>query len=294
MAIVINTNVNSLIVQRSLNASTNGMATAMERMTTGLRINSAADDAAGLVISKGIETQQRGTEMAIKNAQNGINMLQTAEGNLDKIQEHLLAIRDLTLQAMNGGYSADEVKAMESEVQARQNEIDRIATGAKFNEFDLFAAGKTKTDGVTYQIGSGSKAATNTIEVKGVFHDAQLSTLSGGAAAGIKGAITFVDSGGAVKDRSAIATDVLDKIDVAIKDVSSRLGTIGASSIRLNAAVDNLSVQSQNLQAANSRIKDADIAQESSNYLNKQILQQAGAALLAQANQAPSVALSLI
>ena len=102
MAIIVNTNVDSLKVQRNLNAATAGASKAMERMTTGLKINNASDDAAGLVISKGIETQQRGSEVAIKNAQNGINLLQTAEGNLDQVQNHLLAIHDLTLQAMNG------------------------------------------------------------------------------------------------------------------------------------------------------------------------------------------------
>ena len=161
MAIVVNTNVDSLKVQRNLNSATTSMSKAVERLTTGLKINQAADDAAGLVIAKGLEAQQRGSVVAQNNAQTGINLLQTAEGNLNVIQEHLLRIRDLTLQAMNGGYSAEEVKAMEDEVVERTAEIDRISNAAKFNEFQLFPVGGA--DPLVLQIGAQSDKATNTI-----------------------------------------------------------------------------------------------------------------------------------
>ena len=294
MAIIVNTNVDSLKVQRNLNAATSGASKAMERMTTGLKINNASDDAAGLVISKGIETQQRGSEVAIKNAQNGINMLQTAEGNLDQVQNHLLAIHDLTLQAMNGGYSVSEVQALENEAKARAEEIDRISNGAMFNEFKLFDDTKTAADStVTLQIGANSDKVTNTIDVKGVFFNATMSALTGGTSSASFAFTTGTGSSAAIKDRAAMET-TLNAVKSGIKEVSERRGVIGASSVRLNAAVDNLTVQNENLSAANSRIKDADIAKESSNYTNQSILQQASASLLVQANQSPSIALTLI
>ena len=294
MAIIVNTNVDSLKVQRNLNAATSGASKAMERMTTGLKINNASDDAAGLVISKGIETQQRGSEVAIKNAQNGINLLQTAEGNLDQVQNHLLAIHDLTLQAMNGGYSVSEVQALENEAKARAEEIDRISNGAMFNEFKLFDDTKVAADSiVTLQVGANSDKATNTIDVKGVFFNATMSALTGGTSSASFAFTTGTGSSAAIKDRAAMET-TLNAVKAGIQEVSERRGVIGASSVRLNAAVDNLTVQNENLSAANSRIKDADIAKESSNYTNQSILQQASASLLVQANQSPSIALTLI
>ena len=286
MAIVVNTNVQSIQVQNNLNRVTDAMNTAMERMTTGSKINSAADDAAGLVISKGIEVQTRGTQVAKSNAQSGTNLLQTAEGNLSVMQDNFMRIRDLTLQAMNGGQTEDQLQAMQEEAQARLAEIDRIATGAKFNTFDLFGGETRDSDAetVTLQIGTGSDGATNTIEIADVFNDAHVSTLTGQA--------TFTSS--------FVGTDLtemqaqLDQLDTAITEISSRRGTIGSTINRLDSAMDQLDTQYENLSAANSRITDADIATESSNYIKNQILQQASASLLTQANQQPNIALSLI
>ena len=286
MAIVVNTNIQSIKVQNNLNSVTDAMNTAMERMTTGLKINSAADDAAGLVISKGIEVQTRGSQVAKDNAQSGVNLLQTAEGNLAVMQDNFMRIRDLTLQAMNGGQTQEQLEAMQEEATARLAEIDRIATGAKFNTFDLF--GGATHDGadekVTLQIGTGSDSATNTLEISDVFNDAHVSTLTGQAA--------FTSS--FVGTDLAAMQDQLDQLDVAITEISSRRGTIGAVSNRLSSAMEQLDTQYENLSAANSRIKDADIATESSNYTQNSILQQASAALLVQANQQPNIALSLI
>ena len=286
MAIVVNTNIQSIQVQNNLNKVTNAMNTAMQRMSTGSKINSAADDAAGLVISKGIEVQTRGTQVANDNAQSGINLLQTAEGNLSVIQDNFMRIRDLTLQAMNGGQTDDQLQAMQEEAQARLAEIDRIATGAKFNTFDLFGGETHDSDAetVTLQIGTGSDGATNTIEIADVFNDAHVSTLTGQA--------TFTSAfvGTDLADMQA----QLDQLDVAINEISTRRGTIGSTINRLNSAVEQLDTQYENLSAANSRITDADIATESSNYVQNQILQQASASLLVQANQQPNIALSLI
>ena len=286
MAIVVNTNVQSIQVQNNLNRVTDAMNTAMERLTTGSKINSAADDAAGLVISKGIEVQTRGTQVAKSNAQSGTNLLQTAEGNLSVMQDNFMRIRDLTLQAMNGGQTDEQLQAIQEEATARLAEIDRIATGAKFNTFDLFGGETRESDAetVTLQIGTGSDGATNTIEIADVFNDAHVSTLTGQA--------TFTSS--------FVGTDLaemqaqLDQLDTAITEISSRRGTIGSTINRLDSVMNQLDTQYENLSAANSRITDADIATESSNYIKNQILQQASASLLTQANQQPNIALSLI
>lgn len=287
MAIVVNTNIDSLRVQRNLNSASTNMSKAVERLTTGSKVNQAADDAAGFVIAKGLEAQQRGSVVAQNNAQTGINLLQTAEGNLDVIQDHLLRIRDLTLQAMNGGYSYDEVKAMEDEVLARTAEIDRISNGAKFNEFELFPTGGA--DDLVLQIGSNSDEATNTITVTGVFIEATTSVLTGRAGNPIK----FTDGVSDIVDLTEFR-QILDDLDTGIKEISTRRGTIGAITNRLESAVEALDIQNENLLAAKSRIMDADIGEESSNYTKYQILQQASASLLVQANQSPSIALSLI
>lgn len=292
MAIVVNTNVQSIKVQNNLNRVTDAMNTAMERMTTGLKINSAADDAAGLVISKGIETQTRGTAVAKSNAQSGVNLLQTAEGNLAVMQDNFMRVRDLTLQAMNGGQTEEQLTAMQEEATARLAEIDRIATGAKFNTFNLFGGDDGTKSGadtdVTLQIGTGSDTATNTITVSNVFDDAHVSTLTGASGFASK----FVNAG--APETLANMQTQLDNLDTAITEISTRRGTIGATSNRLSSAVEQLDTQYENLSASNSRIKDADVGAESSNYTQNSILQQASAALLVQANQAPNIALSLI
>ena len=289
MAIVVNTNIQSIQVQNNLSKVTEAMNKAMERMTTGSKINSAADDAAGLIISKGIEVQTRGSQVALSNAQTGVNLLETAEGNLAIMQDNFMRIRDLTLQAMNGGQTEEQLGALEEEARARLAEIDRIATGAKFNTFDLFG-GETR-DGadetVSLQIGTGSDGATNMLEISGVFNDAHVSTLTG--AAGFTSTFSQADVGGITAMQLQ-----LNQLDTAISEISSRRGTIGAVSNRLESITEQLNTQYENLSAAKSRITDADIATESSNYIKYQILQQASASLLTQANQQPNIALSLM
>ena len=287
MAIVVNTNVQSLKVQNNLNRVTDKMNTAMERMTTGLKINTAADDAAGLVISKGIEVQTRGTQVAKDNAQNGINLLQTAEGNLAVIQDNLMRVRDLTLQAMNGGQTATEVKAIEEEVTARIEEVSRLAGGAKFNNFQLFS---DSNDEVRLQIGTGADESQNTITISDVFDSATISALTGGTSSA---KFKLTTATGSIVSAGAFST-ILTATDKAITEISTRRGKIGAISNRLSSAMQSLDTQYENLSAAGSRITDSDVATESSNYTQYNILQQASASLLVQANQAPSIALSLI
>ncbi len=285
MAIVINTNVAALKVQSNLELVTAAMNTAMERLTTGLRINSAADDAAGFVISKGLETQISATSVASDNAESGINMLSTAEGNLDIIEENLVRIRDLTLQAMNGGLSDDEMSAIQTEISARVEEINRVAEGSTFNDFTLFGRSDTSND-VNLQIGTTSDSYSQ-ITISGVFDAADIDSLVGKSFD-----YEFFSDG--VFDEDFDFNAMLDNIDSAISSTTTRMGQIGAYSNRLESVIDQLDVQYQNLSAANSRIVDADIAEESSNYTKNSILQEMAVSLLVAANQQPSIALSLI
>ncbi|MBQ3102456.1 flagellin FliC [bacterium] len=300
MALVINTNVSSLKVNNNLNRATSRAEEAMERMSTGFKINRAADDAAGFMISKGLQTQISGSEVAADNAQNAISILTTA-GVLDTIQDNLMRMRDLTLQAMNGGYSASEVAALESEAKARALEIDRQSLAATFNKFNIFDEEKAATDEFVIQVGTRADKATNTISITDVFYSATLSTLTGNVVSGNSASADFIafTTGTAAagdletKDYDELG-EILNALDSAIDQVSSRRGIIGSTTNRLNSTIDSLTVTVENLSAANSRIVDADIARESSEYTKQYILQQASASLLTQANQTPSLALSLI
>lgn len=301
MALVINTNVTSLKVNNNLNRATSKAETAMERMSTGYKVNRAADDAAGFMISKGLQTQISGSEVATDNAQNAISILTTAEGVLGTIQDNLMRMRDLTLQAMNGGYSASEVASLESEAQARALEVNRQADAATFNKFKIFDKDKTADDEFVIQVGTRAEKATNTISITGVFYEATLSKLTGDVVGGDSTGGNFIKfttgstAGGdlAVKDYDDLG-EILNALDSAIDEVSSRMGIIGSTTNRLNSTIDSLTVTVENLSAANSRIVDADVAKESSEYTKQYILQQASASLLTQANQTPSLALSLI
>ncbi|MBR1977313.1 flagellin FliC [bacterium] len=288
MALVVNTNVTALRTRNALNAATNGASQAMHRMSTGYKINSAGDNAAGFMISKGLQTQISGSDICVDNAQNGINILQTAEGTLDTIQDNLLRMRDLCLQSMNGGYSQTEIQALSDEAAARALEIDRIADSSKFNNFQIFDKTKTATASkMLLQVGTGAAEATNTIGIENVFYGATLSCLTGDTSFGST-ALTF-----AGKDRAGME-EILTKLDTAIQNASARRGQIGVSINRLESAIDAQTVQKENLTSSYSSLVDADIAEESAEYTKQYILQQATTSLLAQANQTPSLALSLI
>ncbi len=289
MALVVNTNVTALRTRNALNRATDAAANAMQRMSTGYKINSAGDDAAGFMISKGLQTQISGSDICVDNAQNAINILKTAEGTLDTVQDNLLRMRDLCLQSMNGGYSDTEIKALSDEAAARAQEIDRIAKSSTFNNFKIFDETKTAAQSeMLLQVGTGAAVATNTISVENVFYGATLSALTGGDTGLASSAVDFVG-----KDRTGMET-MLQQIDQAIQNASARRGQIGVSINRLDSAIDALTIQKENLSSSYSSLVDADIAEESAEYTKQYILQQATTSLLAQANQTPSLALSLI
>ena len=285
MGIVVQTNTLALNSQKNLNKATSSMNQAMERLSTGYKINKAADDAAGLFVATTMTSQISGSEKAKENANIGINLLQTAEGSLTTIQDNLQRIRDLTVQAANEVYSSESLAAMKMEVDARLAEIDRIANVAEFNGIKLLDGTK---DSITLQIGANSTAGENAVTIENVFKDTKSATLNVNNS-NYKNAFT-----GGNADQITDAQAYLSAIDIALETISTQRSNIGAYQSRLNSAIDTLTVNIENLSAARSTIQDADVAVESSNYIKNQILQQSTTAMLSAANQAPSIALSLI
>jgi len=281
MGIVVNTNVSSIMVQRSLGSSTDQISKSLEKLSTGYKINRAADDAAGLAISQSLLSQARGASQASANAQTGVNLLQTAEADLGIIQDNLQRIRDLTIQAANGTYGTTERNAIYSEVQARTEEIDRIAKSSTFNAIKLLDGSNTT---LNLQIGSNSAASLNALSIGAPLGKATTSSLGLGDTATVSSAYAT----------SAKAASFLSSIDAAITSVSTRRSQIGSLQNRLDTAIKSLAVKQENMESANSRIRDTDVAKEAANLTKNQILQQASASLLAQANQSPQIALSLL
>lgn len=277
MSIVVNTNVASLMVQRNLSKATSSLQTSMQRLSTGMKINNAGDDAAGLALSEKINGQLSASDVCKNNAQTGINMLNIADGDLDIINQNLQRIKDLAVQSANGVYSDSERLSMDQEVQLRIEEINRIASSSTFSDVNLLDG--TIAD-MKLQIGTGSDEAQNTIDISDAFQEATATALGVTAVASISTA--------------ANARAMIDLIDTAVNNISTRRSVIGASVNRLNSTVDRLDVRKENLQSTYSTIRDTDIASESTNLTKQQILQQSAATLLQQANQTPALALTLI
>lgn len=278
MGLIVNTNLSSLTAQKSLASNSASLQKSMEKLSTGMRINSASDDAAGLTISEKFRSQYRGADVALSNAQNGNSMLQTAEGDLSVIQDNLQRVRDLTVQAANDTNSSAERNAIVKEVQARFTEINRIAKGSSFNGIKLLSG--ANSNGLHLQVGANK----NDIITADAFDAATV---------GANG-LNIAGTAGTKLTNSTDATAWLDEIDKSLKTVSQRRSDIGSLQNRLASTMDSLSITSQNLKAADSNIRDVDVAKESSKMVKSQILQQASATLLAQANQTPSLAMSLI
>ena len=277
MAITVNTNIPSLTAQSSLNKATNAMNTAMERMSTGLRINSSKDDAAGLAVANKLDYQVGSFKVAQDNAQMGASMLDTMEGVMTTINDNLTRIRDLTEQAANGTYGTDAMKAITTEVNARLAEIDRVANSTEFNGKKLLDGSTTS---VKLQVGIHGDNTNSQIELDStVFQNCTKTGLS-------LSDVTW--------DSDSDARGFLATIDAAIAKVTDATTSIGGKQAAISSAMESAEVMVTNLTSASSLIKDADIAEESSNYIRQQILQQTSASLLATANQAPSIAMNLI
>ena len=281
MAQVINTNVMSLNSQRVLMNSSSSMATSLERLSSGLRINRAKDDAAGLAISQRFTSQIRGLEQANRNANDGISLLQTAEGALDEVTNMLQRMRELAVQSMNGSVSAGDRKSLNDEYQELRSEIDRVFKSTEFNGTNLLGAGATLTMQVGFKAGANYQIA--------------ISTLNMGSATSANGGVSFIiqSTGNTVSTTTGASTAVA-RLDSAIDKVSQKRADFGAKQNRLEAAVRNNANVIENQSAARSRVMDTDFAAETANLTRTQILQQAGTAMLAQANALPQNVLSLI
>lgn len=279
MAIVVNTNLTALKTQANLNRATSGVSKSLERMSTGMKINDAKDDAAGMFVATKITSQIRGSKVAQDNIVTGSNLLATVEGDLDTILGHLNRIRDLAVQGANSIYDTDGIGAMKSEVTARLAEIDRVANASSFNGQNLLAATGAITS-LRLQVGANADIVANKIDVTGVFGN----TTSAGLG------LTL----GTNMDTAENSANFITTIDTAIKTINTKKSTIGAVQNRLESAQEALITTIENATAAKSAIMDADIAQESMEYTRQQILQQTSSSLLAQSNQLPAIALTLL
>ncbi|MCL1057827.1 flagellin FliC [Shewanella gelidimarina] len=272
MAITVNTNVTSMKAQKNLNASSQGLATSMERLSSGLRINGAKDDAAGLAISNRLDSQVRGLEVGMRNANDAISIAQISEGAMQEQTNMLQRMRDLTIQAENGSNSADDLATIKNEITALSSEITAIADTTAFGNTKLMSGGFTA--GKSFQVGHQNG---ENIDVK-----VDRMTASSLGVSGL--------SVGAAADR----TTSLTNIDAAIKKIDGQRAELGAVQNRLSHNISNSANTQANVADAKSRIVDVDFAKETATMTKNQVLQQTGSAMLAQANQLPQVALSLL
>ena len=280
MSLTINTNIASLDAQRNLSASQGSLATSMQRLSSGLRINSAKDDAAGLAIAERMNSQVRGMNVAIRNSNDGISMSQTADGALAQVGDSLQRMRELAVQARNSTNSSSDKDSLNKEFSQLQAEIQRVLGGTTFNGKHMLGADATKMD---FQVGANTTSNdTVSITTTDMTQDSKITAVTGSSA--------VIDSSA---DASAIGT-VIDNIDKAIDDVNDVRATFGASESRFDSIISNLQSSVENQSAARSRIMDADFASETANMSRAQVLQQAGTAMIAQANQQPQQVLTLL
>ncbi len=307
MPIIVNTNVTALRTQKSLNSATSTLEKSLERMSTGLKINRAGDDAAGLYVATGLNTQIRGSKVAQNNVETGNNVLSIMEGDLDVILDNLNRIRDLSVQAANSVYSEDAMTAMADEVKQRLAEINRVSEASNFNGLNLLNGDSKLSDqGLRLQVGANADEAGNCIKIEPEFFAKLNSSTLGAkttegiqgdsgitAANGLSGGPNFENVDAAFASASA-AAQYINMLDTAINDISNKKATIGATMNRLDAAASSLTTTIENNTAAKSTIMDADIAAEAAEYTKAQILQQTSSALLVQANALPQIAISLV
>lgn len=279
MAIIVNSNLASLNAQRNLESSQNSLNQSLQRLSSGLRINSAKDDAAGLFISEQLTRDIRGTNQAVRNAADGISLGQTAEGALSEIGNNLQRIRELAVQSANA--TTNDRKGIQAEVDQLTQEISRIIQTTEFAGNSLLnAAGGSET--LTFQVGASGTASN------------QL-TISTVSMTGIAGYAASLTATGTVNvSNAANASAALSALSTALDTVNQSRATYGALQNRFEAVISNLQNYAENLTAARSRIQDADFAAETANLTRAQILQQAGVSILAQANTLPQTALSLL
>ncbi|MCA5923502.1 flagellin N-terminal helical domain-containing protein [Curtobacterium oceanosedimentum] len=294
MGMSINTNLSALNTYRNLNATQNDLSKSLEKLSTGLRINRAADDAAGLSISEGLKSQVGGLTVAARNAQDGISVVQTAEGGLTETHSILQRMRDLAVQAGNDSNNADSRAAITTEVGELQKELGRISSSTNFNGINLLdgTAGTAGDGKLTFQVGANAGASSKIevdlgkANVKNIAENLTVTAGTDADGAAVPAKISFASNTAA---QAAITT-----IDAQIKTVSEARSSIGAVQNRFDHAINVTNVAKENLTAAGSRITDVDMAQEMVKYTRDNILSQAGTSMLAQANQSTQGVLSLL
>ena len=286
MTQTINTNLNSLNAQRNLNMSQSSLATSMQRLSSGMRVNSAKDDAAGLAIAERMSTQVRGMTVAIRNANDGISLAQTAEGGLGKVADSLQRMRELAVQSANATNSSSDKDSLDKEFGELAKEVQRVIGGTTFNGKAILG---TNAGVQTFQVGANTTTNDTinfaTVDLSG---DASITPVAGTDNTG---------AGRAVIDNTANPVaihTVIDNIDTALNTVNNQRATMGASQSRFDAVISTLQISVENQSAARSRIMDADFAAETANMSRANILQQAGNAMIAQANQMPQQVLRLL
>ena len=281
MSVIVNTNVQSLIARRHFDNATKALATATERLATGIKINHAGDDAAGLFIAKGLETQLSGSEQCQTNIALAINVLEIAEGDLATISDNIARIKDLATQAATGIYSNSSRVAMQQEIDGRLDEITRISKSSNFNGFNLLDGNSALAGGLRIQVGHGSDAATNSVTIQNVFIS------SGADDIGLSKGFISVSN-------AAVSATTIQYCANALDLVTQRRTNVGVAQARLEMTSDRLATSIEHLASTKSTIMDTDIGKETSELTNQQILQQISTSVLTQANQAPAIALSLM
>ena len=277
---VINTNIMSLNAQRNLSATQSALATSVQRLSTGLRVNSAKDDAAGLAIAERMNTQVRGMNVAIRNANDAISLSQTAEGTLSKINDMGQRMRELAVQSANATNNDSDRASLNQEYQALAEEIKRNLAGASFNGTKLFATAAA----LTFQVGANAATTDQiTIKTENLAGDNSIVEVIGAAGADAASIGT-----------AAGASAALGKLDTMLATVNSKRAEFGATQNRFEAVIQTLQVSAENQTAARSRIMDADFASETAALTRAQVLQQAGTSMLSQANSLPNNVLSLL
>jgi len=266
----INTNINSLTAQRNLSMTANSLSTSMARLSSGLRVNSAKDDAAGLAIAERMDSQTRGMNVAIRNANDAISLAQTAEGALGAISNNLQRMRELAVQASNGTNTSADVASLDNEYKLLAAENSRVASATSFNNQAVIGTANTT---FTFQVGANAVSANDQIQVT---------------------ATSFSGTATSLGTASSTAFAQISALDADINTVTSARATWGATQNRFDTVIANLRVSSENSAAAHGRIMDADYASETANLSRAQVLQQAGTAMVAQANQGPQSVLALL
>jgi|LauGreDrversion4_2_1035121.scaffolds.fasta_scaffold01851_1 flagellin len=284
MAISIASNITSLQAQRRLEGTANKLSQSFNKLSSGYRINSGADDAAGLAIAESLRAQSRIAAQAIRNTNDGISTIAIADGALGEVGNILARLAELASQAANGTLSTQQRSVVSNEFVALSSEIERIAAVTEFNGIKLLSG----TNTITIQVGTGSGASSQ------IGYTNQLATLQGIGLGTATGALSYSINGASDAAAATAARLALDAVYVAIYSVGASRGILGGVESRLSSAITNLGVTRENLVAAESRIRDVDVAEEAANLTRLSILQQAGTAVLAQANQLPSLVLQLL